>query len=216
MSRPASKVTKVRVTGPLAPFAAGFGGRLLESGYTPLSTVQSPGRARQHPAERLPQAAVQPGHAVPGPRPGLLRPAGQHPPADRPPRRQARRPRLRSHPLPPPRTRTRRLRQHPGRVTARPSPAGQRAGSAGAAARPADLHFSGQPHPMEHCIFWRLGFRQSSFRHVARVSQRIAPYAWTRPLVGCHAAVPLTFRRQVRHQTQEHPTKFLPATQGIR
>jgi integrase/recombinase XerD len=39
MSRPASKVTKVRVTGPLAPFAAGFGGRLLESGYTPLSTV---------------------------------------------------------------------------------------------------------------------------------------------------------------------------------
>jgi integrase/recombinase XerD len=39
MSRPASKVTKVRVTGPLAPFAAEFRGRLRESGYTPLSTV---------------------------------------------------------------------------------------------------------------------------------------------------------------------------------
>ena len=64
--------------------------------------------------------------------------------------------------------------------------------------------------------FWRLGFRQSSFRHVARVPQCIAPYAWTRPLVGCHAAFPLTFRRQVRHQTQEHPSEFLPAAQGIR
>ena len=36
----------------------------------------------------------QPRHALPGPRPGLLRPPGQRPPADRPPRRQARRPRL--------------------------------------------------------------------------------------------------------------------------
>ena len=69
---------------------------------------------------------------------------------------------------------------------------------------------------MDHCIFWRLGFRQSSFRHVARVPQRIAPYTWTRSLVGCHAAFPLTFRRQVRHQTQKHPAKFLPAAQGIR
>ena len=32
MSRPTSKVTKVRVTGPLAPFAAEFRGRLRESG----------------------------------------------------------------------------------------------------------------------------------------------------------------------------------------
>jgi hypothetical protein len=177
MSRPASKVTKVRVTGPLAPFAAGFGGRLLESGYTPLSTVQSPGRARQHPAERLPQAAVQPGHAVPGPRPGLLRTPGQHPPADRPPRRQARRPRLRSHPLPPPRTRTRRLRQHPGRVTARPSPAGQRAGSAGAAARPADLHFSGQ-------AWYRRARRRTGgkWRVVPPVTSLLL-WSWSRPPV---------------------------------
>ena len=69
---------------------------------------------------------------------------------------------------------------------------------------------------MDHCIFWRLGFRQFSFRHVARVPQRIAPYAWTRSLVGCHAVFPLAFRRQVRHQTQEHSSKFLPTEQGIR
>ena len=30
---------------------------------------------------------------------------------------------------------------------------------------------------------WRLGFRQSSFRHVTRVPQRLVPYVWTRPLV---------------------------------
>jgi hypothetical protein len=67
---------------------------------------------------------------------------------------------------------------------------------------------------MDHCIFWRLGFRQFSFRHVARVPQCIAPYAWTRPLVGCHAAVPSTFRRQVRHQTQKHPNQVPPCYTG--
>ena len=41
MGRPASKVTKVRMTGPLAPFAAGFRARLRESGYTPLSAVNA-------------------------------------------------------------------------------------------------------------------------------------------------------------------------------
>jgi site-specific recombinase XerD len=39
MGRPTSRVTKVRITGPLAPFAAGFRARLRESGYTPLSVV---------------------------------------------------------------------------------------------------------------------------------------------------------------------------------
>ena len=39
---------------------------------------------------------------------------------------------------------------------------------------------------------WRLGFRQYSFNHIARASQRLAPYAWTRPVlswaeVGCRA-----------------------------
>jgi integrase/recombinase XerD len=39
MGRPVSKVTKVRVTGPLAPFASAFRARLRDSGYTPLSAV---------------------------------------------------------------------------------------------------------------------------------------------------------------------------------
>jgi integrase/recombinase XerD len=39
MGRPASKVTRVRVTGPLAPFAPMLKARLRKSGYTPLTTV---------------------------------------------------------------------------------------------------------------------------------------------------------------------------------
>ena len=39
MARPASKVTRVRVTGPLAQFAPMLRTRLQERGYTPLSTV---------------------------------------------------------------------------------------------------------------------------------------------------------------------------------
>ncbi len=92
-------------------------GRPLRAAGPPPWQGQSPGRPRQHPAEGLPRPAVQPRHPVSGSRPGLLRTPGQYPPADRPPRRQARRPRLRSHPLPYPRTRTRRHRQHPGRLT---------------------------------------------------------------------------------------------------
>ena len=42
--------------------------------------------------------------------------------------------------------------------------------------------------------FWRLGFRQSSFRHIARISRRTAPYAWARSPVSWHAIVPFTFR----------------------
>jgi len=42
--------------------------------------------------------------------------------------------------------------------------------------------------------FWRLGFRQSSFRHITRISRRAAPYAWARPPVSWHAIVPFTFR----------------------
>jgi hypothetical protein len=38
--------------------------------------------------------------------------------------------------------------------------------------------------------FWRLGFRQSSFRRVARISQRVVPDAWTRPPVSWHAVFP--------------------------
>jgi transposase len=92
-------------------------GRPLPAAGPPPRQTPSPGRARQHPAEGLPQAAVQPRHALHRPRPRLLRTPGQHPPPDRPPRRQARRPRLRSHPLPPPRTRTGRSGRPPGRLT---------------------------------------------------------------------------------------------------
>ena len=42
--------------------------------------------------------------------------------------------------------------------------------------------------------FWRLGFRQSSFRHITRISRRAAPYAWARPPVSWHAIVPFAFR----------------------
>ena len=86
---------------------------------------QSPGRGRQHPAEGLPQAVVQSRHAVPGPRPGLLRTAGRHPPQDRLPRPLDRSPRPRRHPYPP-RTRTRpgRTSKHPGRLTHSPASAG--------------------------------------------------------------------------------------------
>src|SRR6266705_551920 len=58
----------------------------------------------------------------------------------------------------------------------------------------------------EACAFWRLGFRQFSFHHIARVSRRTVPDTWTRPPVSCHALFPLTFRRQVRHQTQGNPS----------
>ena len=68
---------------------------------------------------------------------------------------------------------------------------------------------------MGTCIFWRLGFRQSSFRHITRVPQRPVPYAWARPPVSWHALVPFTFRIQVSHQTQEPPSEFLPAEPGI-
>ena len=60
-----------------------------------------------------------------------------------------------------------------------------------------------------------MGFKQSSFRHITRVSQRTAPDAWARPLVSWHAAVPFTFRLQVSHQTQKPPSEFLPTELGI-
>jgi hypothetical protein len=60
-----------------------------------------------------------------------------------------------------------------------------------------------------------LGFRQSSFRHITRVPQRLAPYAWARSLLSWHAIVPFTFQIQVSHQTQEPPFEFLPAAPGI-
>lgn len=40
------------------------------------------------------------------------------------------------------------------------------------------------------CIFWRLGFRQSSFHRIARTARRAAPYAWTQPPLQWHALFP--------------------------
>ena len=56
------------------------------------------------------------------------------------------------------------------------------------------------------CTFWRLGFRQFSFHHIARVPRRTVPDTWTRPPVSWHAIFPLTFRHRVSHQTQGHPS----------
>src|SRR6266567_6491940 len=56
------------------------------------------------------------------------------------------------------------------------------------------------------CTFWRLGFRQFSFHRIARVPRRTVPDTWTRPPVSWHALFPLTFRRQISHRTQGHPS----------
>ena len=52
---------------------------------------------------------------------------------------------------------------------------------------------------------WRLGFRQYSFNHIARVPAAPRPSAWARPLLSWHAIVPFAFQLQVSHQTQEYP-----------
>jgi hypothetical protein len=38
--------------------------------------------------------------------------------------------------------------------------------------------------------FWRLGFRQCGFHHIARISRHAAPYAWARLPVSWHAIFP--------------------------
>jgi hypothetical protein len=68
---------------------------------------------------------------------------------------------------------------------------------------------------MLNFIVWRLGFRQSSFRHITRVPQYPVPNAWTRLLLSWQATVPVTLRIKVSHQTQKPPSKFLPAGLGI-
>jgi hypothetical protein len=40
------------------------------------------------------------------------------------------------------------------------------------------------------CIFWRLGFRQSSFHLITRIARRAAPHAWTQPPLSWHALFP--------------------------
>ena len=103
---------------PPSPFARPRPAKAPATGGYPAAAAKlKPWSPWQHPAEGLPRAAVQPRRPIRGPRRRLLRQPGQHPPADQPPRRQARRPRLRSHPLPHPRTRARRKGEQPGRLT---------------------------------------------------------------------------------------------------
>jgi hypothetical protein len=40
------------------------------------------------------------------------------------------------------------------------------------------------------CAFWRLGFRQSGFRHITRISRYTAPDTWARSPVSWHAIFP--------------------------
>jgi len=64
--------------------------------------------------------------------------------------------------------------------------------------------------------FWRLGFRQSSFRHIARIPRHAAPYAWARLPVSWHAVFPGSpFRGRVSHQIQRHLLSSLPAARAI-
>jgi hypothetical protein len=40
------------------------------------------------------------------------------------------------------------------------------------------------------CTFWRLGFRQSGFRRITRISRCAVPDTWARPPVSWHAIFP--------------------------
>ena len=64
------------------------------------------------------------------------------------------------------------------------------------------------------CMFWRIGFRQSSFRHITRVPLHPAPIRLRTVavfLAGCRS---LHLWVQVSHQTQEPPSKSLPTHRG--
>src|SRR5579862_1911332 len=63
--------------------------------------------------------------------------------------------------------------------------------------------------------FWRLGFRQSSFNHIARAFPAPRPYALARPLVYWHAIVPFTFRILSKPSGPGISSEFLPAEPGI-
>jgi hypothetical protein len=66
-----------------------------------------------------------------------------------------------------------------------------------------------------HFHRWRLGFKQSSLGHIARVSRHPALDASRRPPLPWHALVPSRFRVQVNQATQKPPFEFLPAAPGI-
>ena len=66
------------------------------------------------------------------------------------------------------------------------------------------------------CTFWRLGFRQSSFRRVTRAPRRLAPYAWARAPVSWHALVPVHLSAAGQPSDPEINLQSLPARREIR
>jgi hypothetical protein len=62
---------------------------------------------------------------------------------------------------------------------------------------------------------WRLGFRQSSFHHIARVLPGATLHAFRWPLLLRHALVPSSFRLQVNRMTQKPPFELLLTASGI-
>src|SRR6266480_7662187 len=67
-----------------------------------------------------------------------------------------------------------------------------------------------------HIHRWRLGLKQSSLGHIARVLQHPALDASRRPPLSWHALVPFGFPVQVSQVTQEHSSEFLLTASGIR
>jgi hypothetical protein len=55
------------------------------------------------------------------------------------------------------------------------------------------------------CINWRLGFRQSSFHHITRASQRVASTSEHNRWFPDMLLSPCAFRLRVSHQAQELP-----------
>src|SRR5690349_1629194 len=62
---------------------------------------------------------------------------------------------------------------------------------------------------------WRLGFEQSSPRHIARVSRGGTVHVFRYPSLSRHAVVPFGFRLQVSRVTQESPLELLLTRSGI-
>src|SRR3954453_1078057 len=59
-------------------------------------------------------------------------------------------------------------------------------------------------------------FRQSSFRPIARVPQRTAPYAWARPLISWHALVPSSLSASGKPSDPGTSLQVPPSCAGIR
>jgi hypothetical protein len=68
----------------------------------------------------------------------------------------------------------------------------------------------------EACAFWRLGFRQFSFHHIARVSRCAVPDTWTRPSVSWHALVPDNLSASGKPLDPRTFLQSFPAEPGIR